>query len=328
MTDRRGSGPSLHPDLLPLARLIPRATLTARRLRTVRWLTGLRRAPRVPRLDDVVVEDHAAPAPEGGRPVPVRVYRPAGGGDGADAPVPALVWLHGGGYLLGDAYQDEKANLALVRELGIAVASVDYRLAPEEPFPAATDDGYAALRWLHDSADELGVRADRLAVGGASAGGGLAAGVVLLAHDRAEVPVAFQLLVYPMLDDRTVVRPDLDDGACRMWTAASNRFGWSSYLAAEPGSDDVSPYASPARREDLTGLPPTWIGVGTCDLFHDEDVAYADRLADAGVPVELHVAPGGYHAFDLLQPKAGVSRAFRASAVAALGAALLDDPPA
>lgn len=313
----------LHPDLLPVARLIPRSSLTARRLRLVRWLSGLRKAPHLPRLDDVITEDHAAPAPDGGRPVPVRVYRPAG----VDHAVPALLWLHGGGFVLGDAYQDEKANLALVRELGIAVASVDYRLAPDEAFPAALDDGVAALHWLHGTADELGVRPDRIAVGGASAGGGLAAGVVLAAHDRGEVQVAFQLLVYPMLDDRTVTRPDLDDGPCRMWTATSNRFGWSAYLACEPGVDGVDPYAAPARREDLTGLPPAWIGVGTCDLFHDEDVAFADRLADAGVACELHVTPGGYHAFDLLQAKAGVSRAFRASYVEALRAALVDDRP-
>lgn len=310
---------ALHPDLLPAARFVPRGTLTARRLGVVRFLTRLRRAPRVPRLDDVVVEDHAAPAPEGGRPVPVRVYRPAE----ADGPVPALLWLHGGGYVLGDAYQDEKANLALVRELGIAIASVDYRLAPEDPFPAAVDDGYAALRWLHASADELGVQRDRISVGGASAGGGLAAGVVQMAVDRDEVPLAFQLLIYPMLDDRTVVRPDLDDSACRMWTAPSNRFGWGAYLGAEPGVGEVSEYAAPARREDLTGLPPAWIGVGSCDLFHDEDVDYAGRLVDAGVACELHVTPGGYHAFDLLQAKAGVSQAFRAGYVGALRAALI-----
>jgi len=315
---------SLHPDLLPVGRLAPRVSFTPRTLRLVRWLTGLRKAPHLPRVDGVVAEDHAAPAPDGGRPVPVRVYRPAD----VDAPVPALLWLHGGGYIIGDAYQDEKANLALVRELGIAVATVDYRLAPDEPSPAATDDAYAALRWLHSSAADLGVDPARLAVGGASAGGGLAAGVALLAQDGGEVPLAFQLLIYPMLDDRTVVRADLDDRHCRMWTARSNHFGWSAYLGAEPGSEGVGEYAAPARREGLTGLPPTWVGVGTCDLFHDEDVAYADRLADAGVPCELHVTPGGYHAFDLLQAKAGVSKAFRASYVAALRAALLDDPPA
>lgn len=311
---------SLHPDLLPVGRLVPRGTLTSRRLGVVRYLTRLRKAPRLPALDDVIVEDHAAPAPEGGRPVPVRLYRPRE----ADGPVPALLWLHGGGYILGDAYQDQKANLALVRELGIAIASVDYRLAPEDPFPAAADDGYAALRWLHESADALGVLPDRIAVGGASAGGGLAAGVVLMAHDAGEVPVAFQLLIYPMLDDRTVVRPGLDDSACRMWTAPSNRFGWGAYLGTEPGVGEVSPYAAPARREDLAGLPPAWIGVGSCDLFHDEDIDYAARLVDAGVPCELHVTTGGYHAFDMVQAKAGVSKSFRSSYVSALRTALVD----
>lgn len=309
-----------HPDLLPTARFIPRFSFTDRKLRALRWLTGLRRTPRPPTLDDVVVEDHEAPGPDGAPDVPVRLYRPRD----AAGPVPCMVWIHGGGFIIGDAYQDEKALLALVRQLGIAVVSVEYRLAPEHPFPAPTEDCYAALRWVHTDADELGVRADRLAVGGASAGGGLAASVALLANDRGEVPLCLQLLVYPMLDDRTVLRTDVDDAHLRLWSTRSNRFGWSAYLGHEPGGDGTDPIAAPARREDLTGLPPAWIGVGTCDLFHDEDIDYATRLGTAGVPCDLHVADGGYHAFDMVQAKAEVSRAFRAGSVAALRQALLD----
>lgn len=182
------------------------------------------------------------------------------------------------------------------RELGILVVGVDYRLAPEHPFPAALDDCYAALRWLHDRAEQLGVDPARIAVGGASAGGGLAAGLAQRAHDLAEVPVALQVLTYPMLDDRTVLRRDHAGRGRILWTPASNRYGWTSYLGHPPGAAEPPPYAVPARRADLAGLPPAWIGVGELDLFHDEDVEYARRLEAAGVPVTLHVEPGMYHA--------------------------------
>ncbi len=321
---------AFHPELLPLARLIPRVTFTERTLRWFRRVTALRPAPRVPSLDDVVVEDRSAPGSAGAPAVPVRLYRPRH----ARGPVPALVWIHGGGMIIGDAVQDQRANLALVRELGIAVVSVDYRLAPEHPFPAPLDDCYAALHWVWANGDELGIRPDRVAVGGASAGGGLAAGLALMAADRAEVPVVFQLLVYPMLDDRTTLRADLDDSHLRLWNRASNAFGWAAYLYGDGdeaggghgGGGEVSPYAAPARRDDLAGLAPAWLGVGTCDLFHDEGVAYARRLAAAGVACHLQVVLGGYHAFDVVQPRARLSREFRAGYVAALRQALVDPP--
>ncbi len=311
-----------HPDLLPLARLLPRFSFTERKLRMLRRLTALRGMPKVPVLDDVAVEDLSAPGPDGAPDVPLRLYRPRA----ATEPVPALVWVHGGGFIIGDAYQDQRVNLALVRELGIAVASVDYRLAPEHPFPAPIEDGYAALRWVHAEAGTLGLRPDRLAIGGASAGGGLAAGLALMAADHAEVSLAFQLLIYPMLDDRTVARTDVHESRLRLWSTRSNHFGWRSYLGGEPGGEATDPCAAPARRDDLPGLPPAWIGVGTCDLFHDEDVAYAERLIEAGIPCDLHVAPGAYHAFDRVQARAGVSREFRRRYVAALRTALLDAP--
>lgn len=309
----------VHPDLLPLARLIPRLSVTPRTLRLVRWATDRLGVPDLPRAPGVDVEDRWTPAADGPQ-VRVRWYRPAA----RDEPVPALLWIHGGGYVLGFPEQDERLVLSIVRELGIAVATVEYRLAPEHPHPAPLDDCHAALRWLHAQAAGLGVRPDRIAIGGASAGGGLAAALTLLAHDRGEVPVAFQLLVYPMLDDRTVGRPDVDTTDVRVWTERSNEFGWSSYLGTAPGGPDVSPYAAPARRADLAGLPPTWIGVGTHDLFHDEDLAYARRLTDAGVPCELVVVPGAYHGFDNVSRTAGVVRDFRQSYVDALGAALLE----
>jgi acetyl esterase/lipase len=180
-------------------------------------------------------------------------------------------------------------------------------------------DCYDALVWL---AQRFNVDATRLAIGGASAGGGLAAGLALLARDRGEVQVAFQLLSYPMIDDRTVTRSDIDESSFRLWNNKANRFGWQSYLGAAPGSREISGLAAPARADNLSGLPPAWLGVGTSDLFRHEDVAYADRLEEADVECELLVVEGAYHGFDVVQPKAGVSRSFRSAQVAALARAL------
>lgn len=212
----------------------------------------------------------------------------------------AVVWLHGGGYLTGRAEQDVPRLADLATELGVVGVSVDYRLAPEHPHPAPVEDAYAGLAWVHEHAEELGIRRDRVIVAGESAGGGLAAALSTLARDRAELPIAKQLLIYPMLDDRTA-RPDAELNPFAgqlMWTPASNRFGWRSLLGEEPGSPGISPYASAARAEDLRGLPPTYVEVGNLDLFVDEDVAYAHRLIGAGVPTELHVIAGAVHGYN------------------------------
>lgn len=224
-----------------------------------------------------------------------------------------MLWIHGGGFVVGSLEQDEPRNISLACELGMVIVAFDYRLAPEHPFPAALDDCYAVLRWLHSNATALGIDKDRIAIGGSSAGGGLAAGLVLLAHDRAEMPVALQLLIYPMLDDRTALKAKLESPHHRLWNAKSNAFGWSAFLGQAPGSDEISEYAAPARRADLSGLPPAWIGVGTIDLFHDEDVDYARRLVQAGVSCHLQVIEGAFHAFDYLKPKAEVVRLFQHS---------------
>jgi acetyl esterase/lipase len=240
--------------------------------------------------------------------VGVRLHRPAG----VDQPGPALLWLHGGGYIIGTAQQDDALCRRFTRELGITVAAVDYRLAPEHPYPAPLEDCYAALTWL---ARLPAVDKARVAIGGASAGGGLAAALALLAHDRGEVTPALQLLAYPMLDDRSGSGPD--NPKYRLWSPKSNRFGWKAYL----GTADPK-VAVPARRDDLGGLPPAWIGVGTNDLFHDEDVDYAGRLTAAGVPCRVEVVNGAFHGFDQMVPKAGVSQSFFASQCASLRTAL------
>jgi len=241
--------------------------------------------------------------------------------EGVTGPTAAMVWIHGGGFIIGSPTQDDAVTTAFARELGMTVVAPSYRLAPEHPFPAALDDLYATLQWLHTNAAALRVRPDRIVIAGASAGGGLAAALTLMARDKKEIPVAFQLLVYPMLDDRTVNKT-IDGKHHRLWTAESNHFAWTSYLGHEPGRADAPEYAAPARAESLAGLPPTWIGVGTFDLFHDENVAYAKRLEAAGIPVSLEVVPGVFHGFDAFR-HANVSRAFFAHQVAALRRALL-----
>ena len=241
--------------------------------------------------------------------VTVRLHRPPA----ANGPGPALLWIHGGGYVIGDAAQDDVLCRRFATELGATVLAVNYRLAPENPYPAALEDCDAALRWL---AALPAVDPARLAVGGASAGGGLAAALALHTRDAGEMSLAAQLLVYPMIDDRTAARKDLDHPGHRLWNQSSNRFGWRAYLG-----DADRDRAVPARRHDLAGLPPAWIGVGTVDLFHDEDLAYAERLRAAGVPCEVMVIDGAFHGFDGVAPKADVSKSFFRSQCAMLTSA-------
>ncbi len=192
------------------------------------------------------------------------------------------------------------------------VVSVDYRLAPETHFPGSLEDNYAALRWLYTNADALGVDRKRIATGGESAGGGHAAALAIAARDRKEIPIAFQLLIYPMLDDRTgSTRPVPPNIGNFIWTAESNVFGWTSLLGVPAGSPNIPAGSAPARVANLAGLPPACIIVGAIDLFVDEDIEYARRLIAAGVPAELHVIPGAYHGFDLLAPNARASARFK-----------------
>jgi acetyl esterase/lipase len=245
----------------------------------------------------------------------LRIYRPKS----SDSPVPILLWLHGGGYIIGKPEISEAACIEYVRELGIVIVSVDYRLAPDYPFPTPLEDGYTALTWVHDHAAELGIDTARLAIGGESAGAGLAAALVQLACDRKEFKPVFQLLVYPMLDNQTTLRADLAHNRYLAWDQSSNRYGWASYLGKKTSTADIPTYAVPARREDLAGLPPAWIGVGTLDLFYDEDVTYAQRLKACGVDCELVIVPGAFHGFDVIASSAlQVIRDFRTSQIAAM----------
>ena len=264
--------------------------------------------------DGVDVRVESVPAADGQPPVRTLVYEPVG----RTRPSGALLWIHGGGLIMGRAEVGHAIASRIAKELSIVVVSVDYRLAPEDPFPAGLDDCVRALEWLHEQADDLGVDRSRVAVGGDSAGGGLAACVAQVAHDRGDLPVCFQLLKYPMLDDRTSMR-DVD---ALFWTNTSNRFAWTAYLNHPPREYEGRRYASASRRDDVSGLPAAWIGVGDVDLFHDECVEYAGRLEAAGVPVQLDVVPGMYHGAEAMRPEAPSMIAFTDGMIAALAAGL------
>ena len=259
-------------------------------------------------IEGVTSVDKKVPGPNGGPDVFVRVYQPT------DRPaiLPALLWIHGGGYVLGSVERDDLLAKHLARVGQCVVASVEYRLAPEYPFPAPVEDCYAALKWLASHSAELGVNKSRIAIGGASAGGGLAAGLAVLTRDRAEIELAFQLLIYPMIDDRNVAPANATAPDTYVWTRENNLMGWRAYLGQEPGGKDVSPYAAASRTTDLKGLAPAYIPVGDLDLFLDENITYAQRLLAAGVPTELHVYPGAFHGFNGFVPNAEVSRRFNA----------------
>jgi acetyl esterase/lipase len=268
-------------------------------------VTGVRRDERV------------VPGLDGAPDVAIRVYRPEHPPAEAAA---GVLWIHGGGCILGSYDMDVPFLDALVARTGCVAVSVAYRLAPETPYPGAIDDCFAGLVFLHEDADELGVDATRLAVGGFSAGGGLAAGCALRARDRG-LPLVHQHLIYPMLDDRQVT-PSSRWDLLPIWSREMSTFAWQCYLGELYGRDDVPADAAPARAGDLTGVAPAYIHVGGRDGFLHENVDYAHRLVAAGVPTELHVFPLVPHGFDLVAPNATVTRAANALSDAALARVL------
>ncbi|CDO89024.1 alpha/beta hydrolase [Mycobacterium triplex] len=298
---------AVDPDLRNVARFLPRGYALHRGYKVQRAIMQvLGNAGRLRDVPVMTVNEH----------VKVRMHRPAG----LPGPAPALLWIHGGGTIMGTAIQDDKFCRKLSRLTGVAIAAVEHRLAPEHPYPTPLEDCYAALLWL---ARQPWVNPDRIAVGGASAGGHFAAALAQRAHDRGDVKLAYQMLVYPMLDDRTGANRD---GPKRiMWTETDNQLAWQWYL---DGADPVD--AAPGRRPDLSGLAPAWIGVGTLDLYHQECLGYARRLREAGVPVHEEIAPGAFHAFDHIVDKAPISVKFFASQRDHLWAALaapVEDQP-
>ena len=259
-------------------------------------------------IPEIETSNHFVPSSNGAPDVMVRIYQPVT----RSGTLPAFLWIHAGGYVLGNVQGDDLKAKGMVLALNCVVASVEYRLAPEHPFPAPLDDCYTALKWLAGCTDQFSINPKRIAIGGASAGGGLAAGLGLLARDRAEIEVCYQLLIYPMIDDSNVEQAGINAPDAPFWSRANNLAGWRSYLQQEPGSEDISAYAAAFRAEDVRGLPPTFICVGTPDLFRDENIAYAQRLMNAGVPTELHVYTDGFHGFDIIAPNTDTAQRFTA----------------
>ena len=247
-------------------------------------------------VEGIAISAEHVPGPAGAPPVRVLIYRPTK----AEGLLPVFFHIHGGGLILGTADLGRASSVEIARTHQAVVVSVDYRLAPETPFPGPIEDCFAAFQWMTANAKMLGIDTKRIVVGGESAGGGLAASLAILARDRGAAPIACQMLVYPMLDDRSGLAYEHDYVGEFVWTRASNDYGWRSYLGRAPGGKDVSPHAAAARLEDFRGLPPAFIAIGALDLFLEEDMEYARRLIHAGVPTELHVYPGAFHAFNMI----------------------------
>jgi acetyl esterase/lipase len=270
--------------------------IVARRAAAAQLLAAIE----VPPNPNVTREDRPVPGPEGAPDISVRVFRPVN----ASGTLPGVYFIHGGGMILGDVEGESAVAEQVCEQVGAVVVSVEYRLAPEDPHPAQAEDCYAGLVWMARNAAELGFDPGRLALYGGSAGGGLVIAVALLARDRGFPAIRFQMPIYPMIDHANETSSSQEITDIGVWDRAANIEAWDWYLGG--GKPDY--YAAPALAEDLSGLPPTFIDVGTCDLFRDEDIAFATRLMQAGVPTELHVNPGAYHASEVLAPTAALSR--------------------
>ena len=299
----------IDPELLPSIEMIPADDsfnfddLPAAREMSTRMFAEM--AAQMPPVEGVDFSERSIPGPGGAPDVPIRVYTPKD----LSGSKPGMLWIHGGGYILGDLDIDDHSLRQMSVNTGCVIVATDYRLAPENPFPAPIEDCYASLKWMVENSESLGIDKSRIAIGGGSAGGGLAAGLAIMTRDRGEIELAFQLLVYPMVDDRNITPSSHAINDPRTWDREKNIFAWNAYLGDSIEDGSVSPYAAAARAEDLSGLPPAYIAVGELDLFLDEDIEYAQRLLQAGVSTELHVYPGATHGFDSILT-AAVSKRF------------------
>jgi acetyl esterase/lipase len=255
------------------------------------------------------VEDRTVPGAEGSPEISLLICRPTA--PAPDRPRPVVYHVHGGGMVLGTNRVGVDQILDWARELDMVVVSVEYRLAPEHPYPAPVDDVYAGLLWTAEHAKELGADPERIVIAGASAGGGLTAALALLLRDRGGPRPVGQVLLCPMLDDRNDTPSSHQMAGLGVWDRTANETGWTALLGEVRGGPDVSPYAAPARAEDLSGLPPAFLDVGSAETFRDEVVAYASRIWQAGGIAELHVWPGGFHGFDGFAPQAALSQTAR-----------------
>jgi acetyl esterase len=301
---------NLDPELAATVDFLPKLPMGTPEESRAALREMLAQYPRPPLPDGVTTVDRTVPGVDGNE-IPVRVYSPTRDG----APVPAVLYIHGGGFVVGDLDTEHANAMSTVDALGVVAVSVDYRLAPEHPFPAGVEDCYSVLTWLAAEADSLGVDPQRIAVFGQSAGGGLAAGLALIARDRGGPALCFQLLGIPELDDRLETPSMVAFTDTPMWNRPSAERSWRYYLG-EGANGDTSPYAAPARAEDLSGLPPAYVSTCEYDPLRDEGIIYALRLLQAGVSVELHQFAGTFHGSTILP--ADVSRRQQSEMVDAL----------
>lgn len=311
----------VHPELVEFLDLLPALEINDDTLAHVREGLVSMYAPKKDYADpNVSIERLTIPSESSSSELEVLVFTPKN----RNKPSPGMLHIHGGGFIIGTAEIANPINVLRAAELGCVIVSVEYRLAPEVKAPGAVEDCYAALKWLHNESTALGIDKTKIAICGESAGGGLAANLTHYARDRREFPICFQVLIYPMLDDRTVSAAIANKYVGEFgWTRDHNAFAWKAILGQAPGLAHTPPYAAAARQSDLSALPPAYIYTGALDLFLEEDVAYAMRLLKAGVPVELHVFPGAYHGFDTVPGANIADRAVRES-IEALAQAFAD----
>ncbi|MDN4618413.1 alpha/beta hydrolase [Paenibacillus sp. PsM32] len=308
----------VHPDLKTLFSTFPETILDENGLEETRKQMHQMAQNYIQPSDDLVAKSfHSIPGLQGAPAIPIVIYEPVS----KHKMMSGVLWIHGGGYIIGGAEINDALCRRFVLETDSLVVSVDYRLAPEHPYPAPLEDCYSALKWFSENATTLGVDSNRIAVAGQSAGGGLTAALSLLARDRKGPKIAFQMPLYPMIDDRNITPSSYEITDARVWNRESNIFGWQMYLGKD-GNNDISQYAAPARATDLSGLPPTYTCVGELDLFRDETIDYVTRLLRAGVPTEFHIYPGSYHGFEAFMSQAPIGQRAESQYVEALKYAL------
>lgn len=305
LADIMGDGPDLIEDL--------NGTRAASAARDAQLTAGMQ-------VPDTIVQELVQASSSEGHIIDLRVMRPSA----PHGKAPLFFWIHGGGYVMGTAAQGDMFTLNAAQGLGCFAASVEYRLAPETAYPGPLEDCYQGLKHLYDNAEELGIDRQKIIIGGVSAGGGLAAGLALLIRDRGEMDICAQVLIYPMIDDTNVTPASDNVPDTLVWSRSFNAFGWQSYLGDLYGQKDVPIYAAPARADDLSGLPPTYMPVGDLDLFLDENILYARKLTQAGVPTHFHIVPGAFHGFNGFVADAPVSQAINMETFAFIGKILAE----
>lgn len=308
----------VHPELREIFSVLPSASISIDNLKSMREEMAKMASGMGAAYPNVETIEKFVPGKEGDPDVRVLIHRPKN----QDTVLPGLYYIHGGGFIAGTANDMARACERYVAEMNCVVVNVDYRLAPEHPYPAPIEDCYAGLKWFADTATELKVDVNRIVVTGGSAGGGLTAALSLLARDRRGPKIAFQLPMYPMIDDRCSTPSNSEITDQRVWNGISNRTAWDMYLGELKDAEDVPIYAAPARTEDYSNLPPTFICIGDLDPFRDETITYVQKLRQSGVPVEFHLYPGGFHAFEGYVPQANISQQLTSTYERALKEAL------